>query len=87
MEGPGGKAESREIKIREGETEWSVSELKMESVWQRLRLIERHTDTRREREKRDVVNTYFPSESEKSSARRHRAAFCLFLQPKHHPSS
>lgn len=52
--------------------------------WQRE---PRHIQTQGEREKRDAVNTYFPSEIEKSSECRHRAAFCLILQPKHHLTS
>lgn len=36
-------------------------------------------ETLGERQKGDAVNTYFPSESEKSSELRQRALFCLFL--------
>lgn len=76
-----GKA-AREIRDSEFRTELTEFE------WQRLRVDrETHTDKERGRKKRDTVNTYFPSECEKSSERRHRAAFCLFLQPKHHPSN
>lgn len=81
-----GEAEREKVKdIGESELRMELTEKK--SVRQRLGLIERHTYRHKERERRDAVNTYFPSESEKSSERRHRAAICLFLQPKHHPSN
>lgn len=63
-------------KSKEWKGEIEESELGMKFIGKRSVLTETtkaHTDTRRER-KKDAVNTYFPSEIEKSSECRWRAA-------------